>query len=464
MGLSASLLFQMGLVVLLATIIFFLAYSLPQKIAGTALVLLIPFQPIDTRYGTANVVLAFVVFIAMLMRERDVRLPMLPQILLLLFVYLISMSFTHPSTHIEHAMYLIYFLSAVLVLWVAYDLAFRYPLSGILQVFVVLNVLVVLYCFVQLAVGLEDKLRLFGREEFAMMPVRDDRRLTGPFGSPGVTAEYFVIMTYISLHQILTTSSARYRWMLSGLVLVNLLLLVATGNRGGFLTLLGAGVLFLWMFRQHLGAGRTLRIAIAGVFLVSTAAAITVNYTTFDRLFERLLETEIEEGVPDTRSVVWPMAWEEIKKRPFFGNGPRLRLVGDEDPWAYKEHVVIMYPHNLYLFLLFTTGMTGLAAFIVFLATPLYRCWKASRKAVEDPRILTFVKTGFVVMIIIFVDQIKVEFMRYSLVDYWHFLFALLGLLVAVCDQIESVPHAAKASSSVPAQGSPVPFRRKLAK
>jgi O-antigen ligase len=94
-----------------------------------------------------------------------------------------------------------------------------------------------------------------------------------------------------------------------------------------------------------------------------------------------------------------------------------------------------MYPHNLYLFLLFTVGITGLIAFLILLGTPLYRCWKAARQGTEDLVTLSFLKTGVVVMIVIFVDQIKVEFMRYTLVDYWHFVFALLGVLIAVCDR-----------------------------
>lgn len=434
MPFSESILFQMTLVVLLATIIFFVAYSLPQKVAATALLLLIPFQPIETRYGTANVVLTFVIFVAMLMREKDIRLPMLPQVMLLLLAYLVSMGLTHPSTWLQHGMYLIYFISAVLVFWIAYDLTRRLEsLNGIVQVFLAMNVLVVLYCFVQLAVGPDDKFRLFGREEFSMMHVRDDR-LTGPFGGVGVTAEYFVIMVYVILHKILTVSQARMRWLLSGLVLVNLLLLVATGNRGGFLTLIGTGIIWLWMFRHLLGAVRTLRIAVSGVILLSVSAAITVNYTSFDRLFERLLETEVEEGIPDTRAVVWPMAWEAIKQKPFFGNGPRLRLIEDEGAINYRGHTVIMYPHSLYLFMLFTIGVVGLAAFLFFLGTPLYRCWKAARLKIEDPVTLSLVKTGVVVMIVLFVDQIKVEFMRYALVDYWHFVFALLGMLIAVCE------------------------------
>jgi O-Antigen ligase len=435
MGLSDSILLQLTLVGFLTTIVFFIAYSLPQKVAATTLILLIPFQPIETRYGTANVALTFVVFIAMLMREKDVRLPLLPQMLVMLFVYFISMSLTHPSTHVQHAMYMFYLISAWLVFWIAYDLTLRYrKLLGIIHIFLMMNVLIIIYCFVQLAIGPDDKFRLFGREEFAMMPVRGDR-LTGPFCGVGVIAEYFVIILYLIVHQFLTSSDSLYRRGLIVLLALNFLLLVATGNRGGFLTLIGAGILFLWMFRHLLGTGRSFKLAIGGILIFSISATITVTYTDFNVLFDRLTATEVEEGIPDTRSEVWPMAWAEIKKKPIFGHGPRLRLVDDEKPGTYKGHTVIFYPHNLYLFLLFTVGVTGMIAFLAFLSTPLYRCWKLSKKASGDPYTLSFAKIGIVIMIVIFVDQIKVEFMRFGFIDYWHFVFALLGVIVAVCDR-----------------------------
>ena len=189
------------------------------------------------------------------------------------------------------------------------------------------------------------------------------------------------------------------------------------------------------MFRDLLGTTRTLKIAIFGTVLLSVAAAIAVNYTDFDTLFERLDETEFEEGIPDTRSVVWPMAWNAIKNRPIFGHGPRLRFLESKDDATIKGLTLISYPHNLYLFLLFTVGVTGLIAFLIFLGTPLYRCLQTSKNAVSDVHISSFAKTGIIIMIIIFIDQVKVEFLRFGLVDYWHFVFALLGLLVAFCDR-----------------------------
>ena len=52
-----------------------------------------------------------------------------------------------------------------------------------------------------------------------------------------------------------------------------------------------------------------------------------------------------------------------------------------------------------------------------------------------DPEYAAFTKIGVVLIIVFLVDQLKIEFLRITLVDYWHFIFALLGVLVAACDQ-----------------------------
>jgi O-antigen ligase len=439
MEITESIVVQLIVVGLLATLLFVFAYSLPQKIAATGLVLLIPFQPVETRVGTANVLLTFVLFLAMIMREKDIRLPMLPQVLIVLFVFLVSMGLAHPGTWTEHGLYMVYLVSAFLVLWITYDLAMRFSsFDRIFQVFLATNVLLIIYCLIQLAAGPDQKVKVFGMDEFAFFHLRSDYRLTGPFGTPGILAEYVVIMVFVALQQLMVTDSRNYRRFLVVLTVFNLFLLVATGNRGGFLTLIGAGIMYLWMSRHLLGAVRTLTVAITGVLLFSVSAAIAVNYTEFDRLFERLVETEVEEGIPDTRAVVWPMAWNEIKNRPFFGHGPRLRFVEDEEGRTKKGHVFIYYPHNLYLFLLFTVGSVGLIAMLALMVTPMYRCWRTARKVANDPVALSYANTGIVIMVVIFVDQIKVEFLRFLWVDYWHFVFALMGALIAYCDRVET--------------------------
>jgi len=434
--LSEDQIVQLTIAAVLAVILFVFAYGLPQKVAAIGLIVLIPFQPIETQFATANVLLTFVVFIAMLMRREKVYLPLLPQILVLLFVFMVSTSQVYSPTFSYHAIYMFSLLSAILVFWLAYDLTLRFEnLRSVVHVFIAINLLVLVYSAVQMWRGYDVPLTFFGFSEMSMEAAREDGRITGPFGGSGMLAEYFVTSIYLVLYQFLTTTQPRHRLGLGLLTIANIAFLISTASRGGFLTFVVAGGLFLWMFRKELGVARVAGIVSGGVVALLLVGALIVNYTEFGGLYERLAETEVQEGIPDTRQRVWPAAWKEIQNHPVLGHGPRLRFPGEEDGQRYKGHVYIQYPHNLYLFLLFTVGVVGLLAFLAFFLTPLRRCWQVGHQWGVDPYAAGLAKTGVVVVAAILIDQMKVEFLRINMTDYWHYIFALLGMLVAVCDR-----------------------------
>jgi O-antigen ligase len=197
-------------------------------------------------------------------------------------------------------------------------------------------------------------------------------------------------------------------------------------------------MIFIWLFKEVLGPRRVMGIIVGGAVLMFLTGALAVNYTDFGKLFDRLQATEIEEGVPDTRQAVWPSAWKEIKRNPIFGHGPRFRLEGEDTGNRYEGKPYIRYPHNLYLFLTFTIGVMGLIAFMILLFTPLVRCWKTSRLPIDDQYLLSMSRTGVVLVIVILVDQLKISMMRLTFLDYWHFVFALFGMLIAICDRAKA--------------------------
>lgn len=436
---------QLAVAALVAIVIFFGAFSASQKVAATVLLLLIPFQPVETRFFSANTLATYGVFIALLLRGSEIRLPMLPQIGVLLLCYLLSMALVHPSTYMQHTVYMVALVSAVLVLWIAYDLTVRHPNKfGAINLLIWMNVLIVVYCSIQLIMGPGTKLVFFNNPDFALMPVRRDSRLTGPFGAAGIAAEYFVIMIYVVGYQLLSIRGGLQKNALLLLITANMLLLIATGNRGGFLTLIGAGLVFLWLFRMELGPKRVVGVITIGPLLLIIAAAIAIQYTDFGRLFDRLVATEVEAGIPDTRLEVWPNAVREVRENLFFGHGPRLRFDGGDVGQSVGAHPYIRYPHNLYLFLALTVGVIGLAGFLLFLIWPVVRSIRLIHSPFAESYYKGIAKLGIVLMTVIFVDQMKVSFMRMTMVDYWHFIFALIGILIGYCDRalLESAQSA----------------------
>ncbi len=436
MPVSSSIIMQLAVLVLCGGIVLFAAYFLPQKITAMLLLVIIPIQIIETKYFSANTIMTYILFFGILLKGEDLRLPLLPQFGLLLLVYMLSMSQVDPDSYVLHGVYIFSLISAFLVFWIAYNLTLQVenPRS-IIWVFLAMNVIVAVYCLIQVLVGPGHKFILFGIEEISMLPARPDNRLVGPFGGPGIVAEFFVIMIMLGTNEFLSVSGKWYRLGLVALTAINLIYLVMTGNRGGFLVLLGASIVFLFLFRKELGPVRLIRITAGGILLLAILSAIAIKYTEFDQLFSRLAVTQVEAGVPDTRQESWSAALRAISRNPILGSGPRLDLGDINLGRPFEGHPYIGYPHNLYLFLLATVGVVGLLAFLAFLITPVFRCWRRIREPGGDQYLNSLVKTGMVIMVVIFVDEMKIDFMRFALVDYWHFVFALLGAIVGFCDR-----------------------------
>jgi O-antigen ligase len=425
---------QLTAILALATLLFITASALPRRISIAVLVLLIPFQAVETRFGTSSIILAYVVAIALVLRKEKIALPLLPQIVFLLLWYLISMSAMHPSTYIHHGVYIFGLISAFFVFWLGYDLAVRARSElTVVNLFIVTNWLVAVYCVVQLWLGPGERFVLFGIDEINMTRVRADGRLTGPFESAEISAQYFVLMQFLILHQFWYVRTSWVKWALGALLALNMAFLVATGSRGEFLVLIGGGGLYLWLFKKRLGLGLTIALAAGGALAITATALIVVNFTQFGNLFDRLQETEFtEQGIPDTRQNTWPAAWAQIVKDPIIGHGPRLRFpLEDKQGVRYDHHEYIKYPHSLYLFLLFTVGVPGMLVFLWFLLSIMYRCWRAMSHFDSSPYYADLARTGFLLVLLFLIEGIKIDQMRFNLADYWHFFFALCGVFVA---------------------------------
>jgi len=455
--LSASELNQLTLILLLATILFVLASALPQKVATSVLLMIAPFQLIDTRFGTSSIVLAYVVFIAALLRKERMQLPMLPHFLFLLLWYMISMSLMEPSTYIQHGVYLFSLVSAFLVFWLCYDLVNRFQdPSKVVTVFIVANVFVLIYCAIQLWIGPGERMYLFGIRDIYMTRVRADGRLTGPFESAEITAQYLVLMQFLLIHQFWHAKPGLMRKGIAVIGALNVLCLLATGSRGEFLLLVGGLGLYLWFFRRRLGTARAAALACGMAVTLLATALILENFTQFGGLFDRLQRTEFtEEGIPDTRALLWPQAWREIQNAPIIGHGPRLRFFLEGRGIIYDNHVYIDYPHNLYLYLLFTVGIPGMLLFLWLVGSVAIRCAKAMKRATEPSYSADLARTGVLLVILFLIDGLKIDQMRLNLADYWHFFFGLCGVLIAVCHRIESQVAAEASSSRVYARAAP---------
>jgi len=446
----------MGTLVVFALLALLAAYAGPEKWTVSIVFLLTPFQPVETKFATANVLIAYVVFAAYVLRGRITYVPALAFTILIFLAMLASLSQADPASWRLHIIYIFSIGSAFCLFYVIYNsvVRIRDP-KFFVSLLLTLNWLVVVYCGLQLLQSMPwfpIDLRALPLE-IEGNRLGDDPRLKGPFGAIGLTAEYLVLSTILIAFVSLYRVSGHGKLNLVTLGTLNCLFLVATGNRGGFLVLFGGGLLFLYMFKDKLSIKTTVNTIIVGALALVVASYVTINYTRFDRMYDRLEATEFQGALPDTRATTWATSWQYITQKPVLGHGPRLRLSNDDDS-LFRGHVQITYPHNLYLYLLYTVGAVGMIAYLAFFGSIARRYWKNASWNSGDDLSDGMAKLALLMIILIAVDQLKIEFLRFVTVDYLQFMFALLAIYLGLGDS-----KAASEQFTVPAVRSQVaPF------
>ena len=410
---------------------FILLFRLPERASVGFILLMIPFQLIDSKYGTINTVLVYIAAFAFLLQGRMTRLPFLLPILLVLFSFLLAFSQSHPAARVQHILYFFGFFSNILLFYIVYNFVLRTrDWQFVFNVLLALNVLVLIYCAIQFIAG-PTRVTLFGIQELSMNPIRKDGRLVGPFKATAATAEYLTIQCVL-LGRILIQGAAHH--VRRGVVLImtlNVLFLIATGNRGGFITIIFGALLFLGVFRRELGLARVAKIFVGGAIIFTLLAVVLVNFTEYGMLFGRLEGTSIEGGVPDTRATVWPIAWEGIQEAPILGHGPKLFISTSDNLVADIPYM--LHAHNLALHILFTTGIVGFASWMVFFWLMSSRLLTANRIRNSHETLSSLPRIGLVILCAFAISQLRIEFLREGLLDYQNYLFVLFALLLSAC-------------------------------
>jgi len=446
-----------GLMLLIAA--FALAIGARRTVALGTVLVLVPYQTIVTRYATSSVIIAYVLATALLL-SGSLKFRMLPALGLIVLAYFLSLSQADRTMFTHNVIFMFQFFSCLLVFLLAYNFAILARNErSIVNVLVAINVLAIGYCALQLSVGPGERFVPFGIAEFSFNLNRhaDDPRLVGPFDNPGCTAGYFAIMTLVCAFEIMF-STGRRRLLLWSVLGFNILGLVATGNRAGFLVLLAMAPLILLAYRKELGTMRIVRYFIAGIAVITVVAALAVNFTDFNRLFSRMGNvTETEGGIPTTRAGGWPVAIEKIKQEPWFGEGPYFWTAEDAETreqlqTEFEEGGGIStafdpYPHSLYL--LRTVGIFGLVAVVGFFVSTWFVLYRSLRRESSAGYQSAFVRLGLFLIPAFLISQITLEFNRPSTIDYAQFVFALMGLLIGMSDRDgRAAPPAAQLAAS----------------
>lgn len=454
MNLEPGQIMEISIALFGAILLLVAAYSVPLKVSVAVLLVLIPFQPVETRFGTANIIMTYVLFGALVLRRRLQYFPMLGPVIAVILVYLLTISQLHRALYFTHGLTLLFLISGLLMFFLAYNLAREVETPRyIINAFIVANVVSVLYCLTQFFVGPGEKLVFFGINELWMHRNRGggDPRLVGPLGTPGLTAAYFMTMTVLLMYEVMHSNRMR-RVLVSILAAANVAMMIGTGNRGSFIVLVASLLWFIYAFRSQLGLARIVQVLVGSTVVLVAAMFVVSSYTDFGSMLNRLESTtQLEGGLPDTRQHIWPRAWSVIQEKPWLGHGPKIAPEQElQRRSLHPEQLVMNYPHNLYLHLLVTVGAVGTAIMLFFLFGVVWRVYRGARYGRADGTYEQGLPLlGVIVLVGILVDEMKIEFLREGTVDYAHFVLAVFGVFLGWADRTVMALRSGKGISDI---------------
>ena len=412
-----------------AVVCFAMIYRMPERRTLILLIILIPIQLIDSRYGTLNTFLTYIVAFAFALQGRLKAAPLFWAFFLLYFAYGVSLALSHPAARVWHVIYMIGFTTNILLFYMVYNYVLRTDdWRSLFNALFITNALVVVACLVEISLG-DNQIRLFGINEWRLGSSRADQgRLVGPFGSTHTTADYLVTQCMLIGCWLVKGNVKRKRWLVA-LLSLNFLCLVATGDRGGFVEIVVGSVLFLFLFRKDIGGFRVVKYYAIGIAAFVLASVVVVQYTEFDRLFERLESTELE-GEERPRTIGFNRGVRWFQENPIVGRGPKLN-VSSRNRQIDGIPYLGAHPHNLVLTILVTTGLVGLVAWATLTTAILLPLFGAARQRDKENDLLSALpKLGILILLLFFMGEMRIEFLRTAYWDYQNYMFVLVSLLL----------------------------------
>lgn len=245
-------------------------------------------------------------------------------------------------------------------------------------------------------------------------------RAQGVFGFHGLLADFSAMSFYIQVVLGMRARGRARKLFYYGMAAISVHMIAITANRGGALIWVLGGLLFLWYYRHRI------RWAVVALFtpviaaLIATAGLFSDQVLYRIRVVARLAQTQLSRGIPENRLAVWSNVVSRIPEHPWIGHGPFIDLrrgVSREMFW----------PHNAYLFYLFTSGVLGLLSWLWILGKML---WTSAPRGTVDfarDRLARAVQAAFFIQIVMFAfSQLRDEHQRGNV--YYYYMWILFAL------------------------------------
>jgi O-antigen ligase len=254
-------------------------------------------------------------------------------------------------------------------------------------------------------------------------------RVSGLLEDPNYFSFQLLIALSFAVHVASAARSTLARvltWLAFGIIVAGIVSSYSAGALVGMAVLVGTAlVLQFKVSTKRAGA----------IFLVMAAVAVAVALTApaqygeaVKEKFGSLAGSSFEE-LGTKRGAAWEAGAREFLHNPVLGTG----FSSQNEEAAIAEFYTLYSTgrkaaHNMYIAVAVTTGLFGLAAFLVAFASALWLVWSTHSKAVQarDPQAELAAACVFTALAVIAIQglQLDIQFVKYT----WLMLGAALGI------------------------------------
>ena len=254
----------------------------------------------------------------------------------------------------------------------------------------------------------------------ALKRVEAGGRAQGVFGFHGLLADFSAMSFYLQVMLGLRTGRRAAKLFYYGLALLGLHVISITANRGGVVIWVLGGLYFLWMQRHRIRWRLVALFTPVAAVLVAFAGVLSETVLFRIRVLSRLAQTQILRGMPENRVMVWTDLFQRIPEHLWIGHGPYIDLrrgIAREMYW----------PHNAYLFYLFTTGIAGLVSWLWIVGKTLWVSFPRGGVDFARSSLARATMAIFHLQVVMFAaSQLRDEHQRGNV--YYYYMWILFGL------------------------------------
>jgi O-antigen ligase len=275
-------------------------------------------------------------------------------------------------------------------------------------------------------------------------------RLGGAVGSHDLLSDYCSITFFFMMLHFFRAKNPFEKTLWITMSLATVVVMMATGNRGGMLGFIVGFVYVLFVLRRHFTPVRYVMVVAAVAAFLVPAQLMLEKYTVAESVTKRLMGTTFVGGVPETRVGVWEGALRASFDHIFIGHGPQFTVT--------KGLGFMFWPHNTFIYFLYTLGLFGAISFIIicvkiFRESLLYRS-----RAVRDKYVGTLLGVLHVQLVMTLIEQQRTDHQRGADYVYMYIVWMLFGLIVAAANVVrkEEKQLAAAEAADEEAESEPI--------